>query len=125
MLITEQEPALDLHRWPDGAEDKSDLETSYAVLNEFFSWYTLEDIRHYLWQFFKTALENDTQSAEPRANMIFLYEQIRDLVAAAYVIAREKQSKKLGKKSSDNKKGHNGKKAVVGRTKNRLSRNMG
>ena len=94
MLIAEKQPELDLFYWPEGSKEQTDLETSHAVLDDLFSWYALDDLKACLWVWLKTALESDTQYAESRAkNLIFLYEHICDLVAAAYVIARE--SKKL------------------------------
>jgi hypothetical protein len=94
MLTREKEPELDLFRWPADSEDKTDLEVSYEILNDLFNWYTPEDLKACLWVWLKTALENETEHcyAEARTrNLIFLYEHICDLTAAAYVIAREKK----------------------------------
>ena len=92
MLIRDKEPELDLYRWPDDSEEKTDLETSFEVIDELFSWFTLEDLKACLWVWLKTALENETQYAESRTrNLIFLYEHINDLAAVSYVIARERK----------------------------------
>lgn len=97
MIKREKEPVMDLYWWPEGAKEQTDLETSYAIIDDLFSWYTLEDLKACLWRWLKTALENETQQAYAEArprNLIFLYEQICDLVAAAYFLAKEKEEGK-------------------------------
>lgn len=103
MLTREKEPELDLFRWPTDSEDMTDLEASYEVVDDLFNWYTPEGLKACLWVWLKTALENETdhQYAEARTrNLIFLYEHICDLAAAAYVIARE--NKRLREKDAPN-----------------------
>lgn len=103
MLKREKEPELDLFHWSADSEAKADLEISYEIFDDLFNWYTPEDLKACLWVWLKTALENETEHAYSEArprNLIFLYEHICDLAAAAYVIAKE--NKRLREKDAPN-----------------------
>lgn len=87
------------------SEELNDLQSSYEVIDELFNWYTPEDLKACLWVWLKTALENESEHCYPEArtrNLIFLYEHICDLAAAAYVIAREKKQSEKSNASTDN-----------------------
>ncbi len=67
------------------------------ILEEFFTWYHLDDIRQILWEWMQVAMVTDNdvfESGRDRNNLLFFYRNIEILVEAAYLLRKQKKQEK-------------------------------
>jgi len=67
-----------------------EIDKPHLVLDDFFSWYTLTEIRKYLRDILMAAL---TVEDIPASNFCFFWEQLERLTEAASIISERNQSK--------------------------------
>ncbi len=82
-------------------EDRQNL---FVVLDNFFSCYSLQDVREMLWDWLVTALASDSSNYDngtDRSNLIFLYENLETLVEAAYLLMKKQESIKNNKEKAN------------------------
>lgn len=65
----------------------------YLVINSFFSYADLNQVRAYLWLWLKTAVTGGWHklSGRERHDALYFYEQLGKLVEAAYLLRSSKQ----------------------------------
>ena len=71
-----------------------------SVLNDFFSWYHLDDLRQMLWEWMQAAMITDNgiyETSKERSNLLFFYRNMELLVEAAYLIRQQRNAGKEGK----------------------------
>ncbi len=73
-----------------------EMECPDKVIEEFFQYAHLPQVRWYLWEFLKTMVTGTyvQLKSRERANLIYFYEQIERLVEAAHVMYEQGKSDK-------------------------------
>lgn len=69
----------------------------FGVVEEFYSWFHLQDMREILWQWLEAALSSDSihyANGGARSNLFFVYEKLELLIEATYEMHRRRQRKK-------------------------------
>src|SRR5665647_389611 len=88
----------------DGAEKKKgnnaktkELPYEWKKIHDFFKWFRPETATEHFWQILKLALTNGEEEtdARERSNMIFFYEQTKELLENVFVIWEKKNKKRL------------------------------
>lgn len=78
-------------------EQKQNL---YAVLEDFFSCFHLQDARRFLWDWLVAALASETctyNTGYARSNLVFVYEKMQLLIEAAHEINKRRKHKQKWK----------------------------
>ncbi len=68
---------------------KQEMKDPYLVIEDFFNYAHLPQVREKLWQWFETTVTGNFSkqlSGRERSNMVFFYKQIEKLVEAAHII---------------------------------------
>jgi hypothetical protein len=64
---------------------EAEKQNLYGVVEEFYSWFHLQDIRDILWEWLTAALSSDSihyGNGGARSNLIFVYEKLELLIEA-------------------------------------------
>lgn len=75
---------------------EADKQNPCFVLDDFFSFFHLQDMREILWDWLTTALSTDSgrySTAFERSNLLFAYEKLELLVEAAYLMYKRRKQK--------------------------------
>ena len=76
------------------AEEK---QNPYAVLEDFYSFFHLQDIREMLWDWLVAAMSSESgqyNTGYARSNLIFTYEKLELLLEATYTINRRRRKRR-------------------------------
>jgi hypothetical protein len=71
-----------------------------AVIREFYTWYHLDDLRNFLWEWMEAVVSSDCEqfeSARDRSNLLFFYRNLELLAEAAYMMIRDELPEKMRK----------------------------
>lgn len=71
-----------------------------AVIREFYTWYHLDDLRNFLWEWVEAAIGSDGEqfeSARDRSNLLFFYRNLELMAEAAYMMVRDDLPEKMRK----------------------------
>jgi len=72
-----------------------------TVIEEFYSWFQLQDMREILWQWLVAALSCEHSAYNTgyaRSNLIFIYEKLESFIEATYEINRRRAKRHRKKK---------------------------
>jgi len=74
---------------------KEEIENPYDVIDNFFDFAHLPQIRDELWEMLKLTVTSSyhIQPRRDRANLLYFYEKLEQLIEAAHVIHRKKNEK--------------------------------
>ena len=74
-----------------------ETENPYKVIDEFFQYATLPDVRWFLWEGTKTLVTGTFHQlrSRERCNLIYFYEQIEKLVEINHIIYEKQKNKAL------------------------------
>jgi hypothetical protein len=76
------------------------------VIKNFFGAYKLSEIRAHLWNMVEVAITSENyvfDESRERDKLIWFYQQIEELIEAAYMISQKKVEKKFKKKNKSRK----------------------
>jgi hypothetical protein len=76
---------------------EEEKQNPYAVLEDFYSFFHLQDIREMLWDWLVAAMSTDSgqySTGYARSNLIFTYEKLELLLEATYTINRRRRKRR-------------------------------
>lgn len=84
--------------YPTHKLSEDEIENPYLVLDEFFTFVHLPDIRQELWEWLKLTVcgSYHEQSCTDKINLIYLYEQVDKLMEAVHIINQRKKERPSG-----------------------------
>jgi hypothetical protein len=85
------------------AGDETTVSTSdpHPALRDFFTYYSLSDVREQLWELLKGAVTGtDHQQPGERAGMLHFYEKLEKFIEAAYLLHTKSEAKPNKRHSS-------------------------
>jgi hypothetical protein len=84
MITSDIAPIINFYPW---LEHNEDFEV-WNTLDLIFTHFTLNDIRHSLWEMYEAALLDNSLNISPkdRSDLLFFFVNLNDLATAAYVI---------------------------------------